>query len=163
MGLFNNFFKASSQNKNIAYTPNPEIKYSWEDKSYITASDRYFSGMENIEMTWSVLYNLNCYTGERAEKFIELCQKNIKDFYTWSEIGFKYGETIPPNVPAFKRLAMIYEKRGQFEESVSICKEAIKCGAYSDGSKGGMKGRLARMIKKADRSPSEDELSILDM
>ena len=65
--------------------------------------------------------------------------------------------------PAFKRLSMIYEKQKDFDSAVKVCIDAIKCGATADGSKGGMQGRLARLIKKAGITPTaEIEKLMLD-
>ena len=75
-----------------------------------------------------------------------------------AKIEQAYGETPPPNAPAFKRLAMLYEKQGRYEESISVCTDALKSGAWGDG----MRPRLARMIKKAGRTPTAEEMKLLD-
>ena len=158
MGFFKNLF--STHNSHT--TASEEELFSWTDKEYLKASSNYFSGMEKIESSWSVIYNLKDYTGDRAEKFIQDCYKNIKDFYAWINAGKKYGETVPPSVPAFKRLSMIYEKQGNFQKAIDICAEAIEIGAINDGAKGQMRGRLARLIKKSEITPGEDILKLLE-
>lgn len=159
--LFNTFTQAKNHNDiNYEY---PINKYSWEDKAYVAASNKYFSGMEKIEEDWSILYNLKCYTGPKADKFINECKQNIDDFFSWQRIAQKYNETSPPSVPAFKRLAMIYEKQERYEDAISICKDALLACAHRDGSKGGMKGRLARMLKKAGRIPTPEESALLNL
>ena len=75
-----------------------------------------------------------------------------------AEIEKLYGETPPPNAPAFKRLAMLYEKQNHFEEAASICCDALKMGAWGDG----MRSRLARMIKKTGRTPSDEEMHLIN-
>lgn len=165
MGFLNKILNSLVQNKadkNSNTEQSLYDRYSWEDKNYLSASKKYFDGMEEIETNWSVLYNLNCFTGARADKFIADCKKNINDFYSWQEIAKTYGEDSPPSVPAFKRLAMIYEKQGLYENSIAVCREAILACACSDGTKGGMKGRLARMIKKSGRTPTDEEMILLN-
>lgn len=54
-----------------------------------------------------------------------------------------------PNYPSFKTLAIIYEKEGDYESAISICKDALAAGIYDDGTKGGMRSRLGRLIMKA--------------
>lgn len=166
MGFLKQMFNSLKQdNKNQNSDPLPDLhnRYSWLDQRYTSASDKYFSGMEKIEADWSILYNLNCFTGSKADKFIEDCKQNISDFFSWQKIAQKYNETAPPSVPAFKRLAMIYEKQELYENAISVCKEAILSFASADGTKGGMKGRLARMIKKSGRQPTQEELILLDL
>ena len=104
------------------------------------------------------MYNLKNYTGDRAEKFEQLCKDNIYLYKQMATIENSYGESSPPSAPAFKRLAMLYEKNKQYEKSISVCTDALLYGAYAEN----MKGRLARMIKKADRTPTDDELKLID-
>lgn len=127
------------------------------DKDWQTVSKRYYDGLQKIESQWSVLYNLKCFSGPKAEKFISLCEENIQVFFTMKQIEKRYdSEDFPPSVPAFKRLAMIYEKQKNFDAAIKVCIDAIKCSATVDGSKGGMQGRLARLIKKAGITPTAE-------
>lgn len=118
-------------------------------------STKYFSILEKIQKDWSVLYNLKDYTGNLADIIEYECLEDIDYFKKMHEINIKYGESSPTNIPAFKRLAMLYEKQGKYEESVSICKQACSYGMDE-------RSRMIRMIKKAGREPSEEELSLLE-
>ena len=71
------------------------------------------------------------------------------------EIDMKYGESSPTNIPAFKRLAMLYEKQEKFEEAIDICKQACSFGMDE-------RSRMIRMIKKAGRNPTREELKIIN-
>lgn len=121
-------------------------------------SDKYFSQINRIQDNWSTMYKLNSYTGKRADEFREDCLENIQLYVQMAEIEKKYGQTPPPNAPAFKRLAMLYEKQGDYEKSISVCTKALINGAWGDG----MINRLARMIKKAGRKPTSDELALMN-
>ena len=157
MGLLD-IFKLAQQKSN--YETLPRDKYM--DKEWKRISSKYYTGIEKIESQWSVLYNLKSFTGSDAEKFEMLCKQNINDLFEMQKISNKYeSESVPPNVPAFKRLAMLYEKQGCYDKAVSICMDAIKCGASSDGSKGGMQGHMARMIKKSKTTPTEEMKSMM--
>ena len=125
----------------------------WLDEDYRQISEQYFSGMEAIESDWSVMYNLKDYEGERASIFIQNCKNNIEAFKIWKKISEKYKQDSPPCVPAYKRLAMIYEKQGLYENAAAVCVEALTMNVTVDDTKAGMKGRLTRMIKKAGRQP----------
>jgi hypothetical protein len=48
---------------------------------------------------------------------------------------------------------MLYEKQGRFEEAVEVCKHAYSLGMDE-------RNRMARMIKKAGRKPTQAEENI---
>ena len=57
-----------------------------------------------------------------------------------------------PNIYSFKFLAMIYEKRGEYDKAIDVCKQAIKLGYSHDGTKGGMKARIEKLKQKAEKA-----------
>ena len=128
------------------------IQYENEVK-YI--SNMYFSLLQKIQKDWSVLHNLNQYSGVRASTFEKECLKGIAYYISMREIDQKYGQSTPTNVPAFTRLAMLYEKQEKYEDSVAVCKQAISLGIDE-------RSRMIRMIKKAGRTPTQEEMKILD-
>lgn len=139
MGLLKEIFNTS-----VATSPAHQTADSYENK--------YFSGMEEIEAMWSVLYNLKIVTGEKADMFEQKCLQNISDF-----------QRIPPaniqatrEVPAYTRLAMLYEKQERYDEAIAVCADAIRRGIVYDGSKGQMYGRLARLIRKSGKQVDSD-------
>ena len=52
-----------------------------------------------------------------------------------------------PRITTFQRLAILYEKAGQYKEAIEICNLAIKYG-LSDSAKGGYPARLQKLEKK---------------
>ena len=70
-------------------------------------------------------------------------------------IDLKYNEKTPVNVPAFTRLAMLYEKQGEYEKAASICKEACILGIDE-------RSRLVRMLKKSGRTPTAEESALIE-
>lgn len=57
-------------------------------------------------------------------------------------------EEIPiPRIPSFDRLAIIYEKQGNYQAAIQVCQRAIELGTPSS-TKGGFTGRLAKLEKK---------------
>ena len=103
--------------------------------------------MENIQAMWSVMYNLKITTGEKAEQFENACYENIEDLKTMiaAKKAANFPIDIPPQVPAFVRLAMLYEKQQRYEEA----------------NKGTMYGRLARLVKKSGITPSKEAEALL--
>lgn len=157
MGLFD-FLKLEN---NISYSENVKGKWTntaWSDKKHKEITDKYFPQMHNIEEEWSILYNLKNYSGTRANELEKKCIKNIEMYKKMAEIERLYGENPPPNAPAFKRLAMLYEKQHRYDEAVSVCSDALKSGA----SGGNMKSRLLRMIKKSGRTPTAEEMELIE-
>lgn len=153
-GTTNEWEKLKNQNKWVFKESELE-KYQRYQKEVEAVANRYFSLMEKIQKNWSVLYNSKDYTGKLAQKIENMCLDDITYYKEMRRIDEKYEKKTPLNVPAFTRLAMLYEKQEKFEASVSICKEAIQLGIDE-------KSRLLRMIKKAGRTPTPEELSLLE-
>lgn len=126
-------------------------RYQEELKS---VAAKYYVSIQLIEKEWSVLYNLQEYTGSRAEKFENTCLTSIKLYKKIHEIDLKYGEKTATNIPAYRRLAMLYEKQGFYEKSVAVCKEAISFGMDE-------RSRMIKMIKKAGRTPTVEEAALI--
>lgn len=133
-------------------TPQPTYQAPTQDPY----EERYFSAMPEIEAMWSVLYNLKIVTGEKADMFEQKCLQNISDF-----------QHIPPantqatrEVPAYTRLAMLYEKQERYDEAIAVCADAIRRGIVYDGSKGQMYGRLTRLIRKSGKQVDSDILKL---
>lgn len=126
-----------------------------KEVEYVSAA--YFNLLQKIQKDWSVLYNTNNYLGMRANAFEKACLQGIDYYKRMREIDQKYGQSTPTaNVPAFTRLAMLYEKQERFEDSVSICKQAISLGIDE-------RSRMIRMIKKSGRTSTTEEMKMLDI
>lgn len=125
----------------------------------------YYEGTAEIETMWSVITNLGLYNSNESEVLIDKCIKNIKDL----DKMVAFGKTIDKNytgvqnAPAYIRLAMLYEKRGDYDPGISVCIEGIKKGCVEDNSKGKMYGRLARLIKKAGIEPTQEMINMISM
>lgn len=134
--------------------------------SYYTETDliayTYYKGLGDIEERYSVLYNMGLIDGSEVDIFISMCKQNIREYRLFVELLKKEGLELPLSVPAYKRLAMVYEKQARYEEAISICAEAIRMGAVDDGTKGRMRGRLARLIRKYNGDVPQNILRLLD-
>ena len=58
------------------------------------------------------------------------------------EKGFHY------RIPAFKRLAIIYEQKKQYDDAIKICERSIELGFIDDGTDGGFNGRKQKLESK---------------
>ena len=131
-----------------------EEKIARYQKEVDPVARKYYDRMTQIQNDWSVIYNLGDYTCALAHKFEEDCFKNIADYKKMSAIDAKYEQKTATNIPALKRLAMLYEKQGKFEEAIEICKQACSFGMDE-------RSRMIRMIQKAGRAPTTEEERIL--
>lgn len=141
--------KLNNQPKFNYYRPDPEIEHF---------ASIYYRDCEKIEQLWSVIYNLKSFNSVESKQLMDLCYKSISDYKLWKSAAYRkgFGNTIPSNVPAYKRLVMLFEKQENYVFAINVCIDAMKNGAVRDDSKGGMPGRLSRLIKKANITPTSE-------
>ena len=84
-------------------------------------------------------------------------QKQYNDQYKQAAIdnanyfGWEYRErkeTAFVTAEPFKRFAIVCEKKGNLPQAIWACKQAISLNLTDDGTKGGMQGRLDKLMKK---------------
>lgn len=121
-------------------------KQSKTDYEYQELSKAYFSALEKLNSEWSVIYNLKEYNSKRGERFEIMCAEQI-DRYIRLVPKWKKYDGVVPNTSAFKHLATLYERQGRIDDAANVCLKAIERGFENDGTKAGMRGRLARLIK----------------
>lgn len=150
-------FSQEQPNENRAFFVGELVTGSsmWEkvmtDHQFQMDNLNYNELLRDIESDYSVLNTIQGFSGPDGDKLIQKCFEALKLLVRLvPKWDMYYNHVLPRNVPAFKRLAMIYEKRGEYEAAANICVNAIKSGFPADGSKAGMRGRLARMIKKGN-------------
>lgn len=126
------------------------------------ASSAYFKTLDDIESMWAVISNLKLTSGPQVDAFVEKCYENIEQLHNMIKVEKMYGYNshVPRSVPAYKRLAMLYEKQGDYQNAINICVDAIGMGAVNDDTKGKMYGRLARLISKSGLEVSDEIKSL---
>lgn len=133
------------------------------DKEYQDALARSCALSTEIAETYTVINNVGSFTSEAGDKLIDRCAEAVT-----LEINLKPKQEYYNNVtltmsPALKTLSMIFEKREDYENAAAVCVIAIENGFTADGTKGGMRGRLARMIKKGNLPLSDNMKEILNL
>lgn len=137
------------------------LEQACADEDYQRKLHQYFSMMEEANHTYSVLNSLGMFDAEHSQKLIDYCEKwaaleaDIRTKRNYYE-GSLFLES-----PPLKMLAIIYEKNSRYSASALVCVRAIKNGYPNDGTKGGMRGRLARMIKKGKLDVTDEMKQIL--
>lgn len=181
MGFFSNLIK--QQVKRFIEQEQPRVQISEEEDAEFSASmeafrlleeahadteyqqnlERYNAIMSTVYEKYSVINAVGSFLSDEGNALITLCAEAInieiqikekRDYYQ----SFKFEVSEP-----CKYLAMIYEKRGEYERAATICVFAIENGFAKDGTKGGMRGRLARMIKKGDLPLTDNIKNILNL
>lgn len=104
-------------------------------------SDRHFVYNSLIEL----YYKQRDEREDAIEKCIKYCNEDIDRIDEF--LREWRGE--PPRIPAFRRLAIIYENQGEYERAIEICDHALDLG-LDDGTKGGFEGRKQRIQNKMD-------------
>ena len=82
------------------------------------------------------------------EEFEKACNEQIKITLIYRDMYQKYYN-MPLNPDVFKYYAMFLEKQGRYLDAARVCARALSLDFPHDGTKGGMAGRLVRMVKKA--------------
>lgn len=128
--------------------------FSKKRESIKPFEDKYYSLMEQIQNNWSKLYKSKDYHGELAKNMEKDCLQDIQYYEELRNEEKKYETPDVRSVPAFTRLAMLYEKQGRYEECINICKKAIGFGVDE-------RNRMNRMIKKVGREANDEEMKLL--
>ena len=123
------------------------------DEKYKKVLKQHFELTELIGMKYTVARELCLPNSPEMEEVVQLCLKDIELSESvlayWKEFDAIYGgEPVGVRFDTFKRLAIIYEKQGKYDEAIAVCKQAIDSGVMADGTEGGMIGRAARLKKK---------------
>ena len=151
MGFLEIFSKPFKQNKptktesNIEYKAPTQAQFYEHTNSPITKKHFHLLDRE------IVLYKHICQTGDCsgsvARELIEVCNEDIAIADEYRVLCNRCNQPVP-RYPAFKYLAMLFEKRGEYRAAISTCEVAIAKGHEDDGTKGGMQGRIERLRKK---------------
>lgn len=107
-------------------------------------STRHFIYLKLIKM----YYKQRDDRDDGIEKCIEYCKKDIDQVDAFLK-NWSIDSKTTPRIPSFKRLAIIYEKQGGYQDAINICDKALERG-LDDNTKGGFEGRKKRLQAKMD-------------
>ncbi len=169
--LKNNFVKSdfyktyfSIGNSNIRKKANNSFRNYDENDGFSSLSnynkykdtiDKHYQLNDKIQVMYSIAINQENIFNEHTKKCEQLCLEDIKLAPTFRKyLGNDYNseEAYYGMYSAFPTLAKLYEKKGDIDNAILICTQAIQLGFIIDHSKGGMQGRLARLIKKHNQN-----------
>lgn len=81
-------------------------------------------------------------------KFLSKDKKQHESLYSGEYKDYEY---ISPRIPAFQRLAIIYDNEGKYKEAIEVCENALSL-KLKDGTKSGFEGRIKRLQKKIENN-----------
>lgn len=122
-------------------------------KKYQPVLRKHEQLLEKIRTGYSVAKESKRFDGPAMNRVIALCKEDIKlakdviEFYKKSDKIYGFNDNCYP-FDTFKRLAIIYEKQGKYDEAIAVCQQAIKHGIKEDGTEGGMVGRIAKLKRR---------------
>ena len=151
---------------NIKNAQDEETKRYYEalsDKEYQTTKAEFYAILTEIKETYSVLTNIASFNSEAGDRLINLCAEAIYRDDAIREKRAYYDSSKYEYCEPYKILSMAYEKREDYQRAATVCVVAIQKGYTKDGTSGGMRGRLARMIKKGDLPTSDQMKEILNL
>ena len=166
MNLFKRKKKEDPVEWAIGNAPDESTRRYYEaqaDKQYQHALSSFYSMVEEIQETYTVINNLGSFDSEAGDKLVERCIEavNIDDLIRNKRAY--YDGTPYEYCEPYKILCMICEKREEYKWAASVCVSSIQKGYTKDGTKGGMRGRLARIIKKGNLPLTEEMKDILNL
>jgi tetratricopeptide (TPR) repeat protein len=130
-------------------------RMAFEDE-FSDVIEKHYSILPNIDMLYSTAINLPNIESEVTKKCIELCLEDIsiaEEFKNY-HLSICKLDGIKEELPlyrAFYYLSQLYDKLGNLDGAIEICRRAVELGYYRDNSKGGMPSRLARLLKKKNK------------
>lgn len=133
------------------------------DKQYQAAQAEYCALLTEIKETYTVINNVSSFSSEAGDRLLDRCVEGVNMENYLSEKWAYYDSAKHEYSEPHKMLSMIYEKRGDYQRAASVCVLAIQKGFTKDGTNGGMRGRLARMIKKGNLPISDQMKEILNL
>lgn len=117
-------------------------------------ADRYIELITQIKSDWSRLIHIKDYKSTLANKIEKDCLAAIVLYEKIQKIDKKYDEDPMTGSPVFSKLALLYERRNEYENAINVCKKAYEFKIDETN-------RMLKLIKKAGREPTEEERKII--
>lgn len=133
------------------------------DREYQTDLKKLYALYDKIRERYTVINNVGSFFDASADMLIADCLEAFDLNMKTREKAKYYGLELVTMATELKTLAMVYEKRQEYNQAAMFCAMAIENGFTSDGTAGGMRGRLARMIKKGNIELTDQLRDILEI
>lgn len=130
--------------------------YSLKKKLFFRCAEIVNNSSDNLQKHDFYNYGIDNFYFERYSQsdalsiVVDLCKKDIEIYPKYInelETVLTSDNALTLGVISFYRLAIIYEKAGNYEDAISICNLAVEYGV-SDYTQSGFTGRIERIEKK---------------
>lgn len=136
--------------------PKDEVdKHLEYEKELRPVFNKYSELLELIKRQWSDLYKSKDYNSKLALKIEKECYEAISYFEQVQNVDRRHNQPTMNESPVYTKLAILYERRGDYEKGIDVCKMAIRIGMSEDG-------RMEKLIKKAGRTPTDAEMELIN-
>ena len=148
-GGTNDEWERLKKKNNWKFKASENEKFLKHQEELNPVSDKYYRQLEDvIKPGWSEIYQSKDYNSDFAKFYEQECLENIKLFKEMVTTEKKNDDYLSKRVPAYERLAMLYERQHKYEKALVICEDAYK----NDASREVMKKRYDRLVKKICKS-----------
>lgn len=124
---------------------------TWQNfAKYKENINHYYSDFINNGLKQKDLQQLENY----CNKYLELVPDLIKSLKEEKQINKDDKMIINANQYyefVYKKLALAYEKQGDYQKAIEICQKSIDSGFVNDGTKSGFNGRIEKLKKKLNK------------
>ena len=154
MGIFN-FLKNNSSHYNYEYLEDKTPLEKLYDE-YRPIIEKHLELSQQINIKYSIAINQPTIFNKYTEECEQLCLEDIALNDKMKELEIKEANLTNTKVfnsmyESFVILSKIHEKKGNIDGAIFLCIQSIRAGFLLDGTKGGMQGRLSRLIKKFNK------------
>lgn len=139
------------------------VEESLADEEYQRDLERFSNLMSNVYEMYSVINAVGDFSEAAGDRLIRDCMEAMNIEFAIKEKREYYQNCTFPLSESCKMLAMVHEKRGEYQSAANACIIALENGTPYDGTKSGMRGRLARMIKKGNLPLTDDIKQLLNL
>lgn len=133
------------------------------DVQYQIDLTRFYDLLNEIREMYSVINSIDSFSNDSGDRLVAKCKQATNLEFAIRKKREYYEDTRFEISEPLKTLAMVCEKRGDYQGAAEACIIAIKNGFTADGTKSGMRGRLARMIKKGNLPLTDDIKQLLNL
>lgn len=140
--LVEHWFRKKRERKIECYSEYPYALAAYKNPIV----EEHFDNMEKIKVQYNIIFNLKDYYSPATDSLIKLCERDIEIAPQVVKTFSTHGEEPPYSYYTFRQLAILYERRKEYEDAIDVCIKSIKLGFTDNGE---IFGRLARLLKKS--------------
>lgn len=124
-----------------------QTKKQWDTWWNSKLQNKHYRNLEKINKLYKIANALDDKYSVQMTQCINACKEDIEIAPAFVQLCISCNEPIPVEYGSFKRLAIIYDKRKEYNKAIDICTQALYLGFTNNGD---MYNRLSRLLKKSN-------------